>query len=156
MAEFQFGKDAVLYYSATLFTASSGSGSASTLLAGATEFDKVVDLDLGLDPTLVDATSRAIAKLGWDTEVPASNKARISFGMNWVDGNTIINAIRDSALNKTEIAFVALTNDRATATAQGLAGNWIAAFSLPQPVKGIMVSQVTLNLASFPHWYVVP
>ena len=155
MAEFQFGKDGVVYYSATLFTATSGSGSASTLLAGATEFDKVRDVTLAMQSDYVDPTTRALAKSGWKSEVPTTRSAQVDFVMNWIDNNTICEVIRDSMLNNSEIAIAALTNDRASSGAQGLCGNFIASFTMNQPIGDVITCDVSLRLSSMPHWHEV-
>lgn len=155
MAEYQFGKNGVLYRSSTLFTAVSGSGSATSLLAGATEFDKVRDVTLNMAADTVDPTTRALAKLGWKSEVPTIKTLELSFQMNWIDNDTICEAIRDSFLNSSEIAFIALTDDRATSGAQGPAGNFIADFSMSQPVGDVITCDVTLRLSSYPHWHEV-
>ena len=148
-----FGKDAVLYYSATALSDSNDAGTTSW-----TEYDNVRDVTGNYTAETVDVTTRATAKLGWGATASVLNNGEISFNMPQTaigTSDTVFDAIRDAWLNKTEVALMALNGDESTVGAQGLAANFSVSMSQNQPIKDVQSWDVTCTVSSYPEWYEV-
>jgi len=146
-----FGKDAVLYYSASALSASTAAAAASW-----SEYDNVRDVTGNFSAETVDITTRATAKLGWAASAAVLNTGEISFNMPQPAvgvTDTVFDAIRDAWLNKTEVTLAALTGATSVSGSQGLAANFSVSMSQNQPVKDVQSWDVTLTVSSFPEWY---
>ena len=153
MSTFRFGKDAVLYYTATALDGASNTASTVSW----TEYDNVIDVNGNFTATKVSADTRATAKLGWEAEEAVLNKGEISFTLpQLVAADTTFDAIRDAWLNKTLVTMMALNDDEGTSGAQGLAGNFAVEMTQGQPLKDRQTWDVTLTVSSHPEWYEVP
>lgn len=145
-----FGKDAVLYYSATLKTTNSDAEGKSW-----TEEDNVIDLTDNFTPTEVDITTRATAKDGWEASATVLKAGEIRWNMQNAHGNTFVDALWDAFLNSTPIALMDLSAADDVDGAFGLAANFSISISLTKPVKGVQTMDVTAKVYSFPEWVVI-
>ena len=148
-----FGKDAILYYSATALASGNGAGTATWV-----EYDNVRDVTGNFSAETVDVTTRATAKLGWAASAAVLNTGEVSFNMPQPvigTADTTFDAIRDAWLNKTEVALMALNGGQAVSGAQGLAANFSVSMTQNQPIKDVQSWDVTLTVSSFPEWHEV-
>lgn len=151
MGAFKFGKDAVTYYSATAKTTASDSSGLSWV-----EYDNVRDVTGNFEGETVDTTTRASAKLGWDSQETVLNSGEITFELlEKTAADTTLDALIDAFLNQTLVTFMFLNGPIATTGNRGLAANYSVKMSQGQPVKGVQTWNVTLRAAEFHEWYTV-
>jgi len=147
-----FGKDAVLYYSATPLTVAGVAG----IVASFEEYDNVRDVTGNFSAETVDVTTRATAKLGWSATAAVLNNGELSFNMPLTpldDPDDAFTAIVTAWSEKTEVTMMALTGAIDDTGTQGLAANFSVSMSQNQPVKDVQSWDVTLTVSTFPEWY---
>lgn len=145
-----FGKDAVLYYSSTLKTTYSDADGKVW-----TEQDNVIDLTDTFTPTDVDTTTRATAKLGWESSATVLKAGEIRFNMQAKHNDPFVTAIINAFLESTPLALMDLSAADDVDGAFGLAANFSVSWSLGKLVKGVQTFDVTLKVYSYPEWVTV-
>jgi TP901-1 family phage major tail protein len=136
--------NAKMYYHATVDTA----------LGSMTELSNVKDVTLNLTAAEADVTSRANA--GWRAIAAALRDASVDFGMVWKPADAGFTAIKDAFLTSAAIEIAILDQDRGTAGAQGLKGNFtITSFNREEPLEQAVMVSVTAKLVKFNAWTVV-
>lgn len=142
------GKDAKLYFSDTNLDDDTNTADDVAW----EEYSNVVDLSGNFDADSIDATTRATAQSGFSAEIFTTNRGEVTFGMHWLPGDEIFEAIKDAWLLKTFVAFWVANGDKDEG-AEGIAANWSVSMRLAQPVKGIQTWDVTLRVADTVSWH---
>ncbi len=129
-----------------------------------TLYDAIRDLNVGGNDNTVDVTTRDEARLGFSTEVVVTTGGEMTFEVRYKRRTDVgsFGTVQDFAheallrawLAKTEIAAIDLDQALGTAGAQGLVANWSVTFGLAKPVQGMLASNITLRMSTFPDWIV--
>ena len=120
------------------------------------EIDNVKDLTLNLDKDETDVTTRGSG--GFKEFVDGMIDASIDWGMLWDTADANFTAIRTAFFAKTNIEFLILDGDEATAGSQGLRVTcMIKAFTRNETLGEALMVDVTIrpakNANSPPAWY---
>lgn len=148
MGLFLFGKDGVLYTSATVLD-----GTNATTVPWV-EYDNVRDVTGDFASTVVDTTTRASAKKGWESEEAILKKGTVSFNMpQKKEADATFDKIRDAWLNETTVPFLSCNQAEDVVGAQGFAANMAVQMTEGMPLKDLQTWDVTLTASSGQEWF---
>ena len=140
MPDFILGMKAKLYH-----------GAADAALTAMTEVSNVKDLTLTMEAGEADVSTRA--NQGWRATAPTLRECTCEFDMVWKAGDTAFEAIKTAFLNATTVGLAILTDDKATAGAEGPRGNFsITGFTRNESLEEAIVVNVTAKMAKFLAW----
>ena len=140
MADFILGMNAKLYQ-----------GAADADLATLTEMSNVKDLTLTMEAGEADVTVRG--NQGWRATAPTLRECTVEWEMQWKSGDTAFEAIKTAFLNAGTVGLAVLTDDKATAGAEGPRGNFsITGFTRNESLEEAITVSVTAKMAKFAAW----
>lgn len=158
MANFLLGKDAVTYYSTTLFDG--GTTPNQTIIDGALVANNIMDLSLDVESDFVEITTRQTAAQGFKAFTATLKNSTITFDALWnPDDGAWFTALKDvwdtGAPN--EIGIVCFDQARGVASgAQGIIGNFTVGFTKEEPLNDAQKVSVTLTASSYVQWHEEP
>ena len=122
--------------------------SADETLANLTEIPDVSDVDLSMDSTVDDTTTRADA--GWDTEAQASRMLSVTGTVVFTVGDAAVNLLRTSYLAGSTITVAALTGAFGVAGSEGPRFNGVVTkWMRNEPGKGAVKISFEIKIKGF-------
>lgn len=123
------------------------------------EYANVRTVNVGGNSNSVDITTRDEARSGFSSEVDATTTGEMTFEARYKPTDAsgapvdlIYEALLKAWLTKKEIAAIDLDKPLGQAGAQGLVANWTVTFGQQKEVQGVVITNVTMKLSSFPNY----